>query len=226
MSNRYGLLLLIPASLLASCASTRIPGEYARVSIAPSFSSSSVHTVAMLPLALEGKPTQQTDRLTGDRLASRLLDLGFRVIDQTRLESEAASRKIDLTKPLSERDLRDLAAALSVDGYVTGNISWQYLPAHSESNPDVIHTTHTEIKTVKDKDGKTRNDTIVVRDEVPTVRQSSTEGQYVVTGESIKLLSASSGEVLIGGYAPSGGYDMTDEIVDAIRERLFPRPKN
>jgi hypothetical protein len=225
MSNRYSLLLLSSA-LLASCATTRIPGEYAHVSIAPSFSTATVHTIAMLPLTLEGKPTQQEDRITADRLASRLLDLGFRVIDQTRIQAEATSRKIDLAKPLSERDLHELASALNVDGYVTGNISWQYIPAHSESNPEMMHTTHTEIKTLKDKDGKTRNDTVVVRDEVPTVRQSSTEGQYVVTGESIKLLSASSGEVLIGGYAPRGGYDMTDEIVDAIRERLFPRPKN
>jgi hypothetical protein len=223
MSHHYRFLLLL-APFVVSCASTRIPGEYARVSIAPSFSMSNVRTVAMLPMTLEGKENQRVDRLTGDRLAARLLDLGFRVIDQTRIEAEATQRKIDLTKPLTDRELRELASALNVDAYVTGSIAWRYIPAHSESNPDIIQTTHTEIKSVKGKDGKSRNDTLIVREDVPTIRQSSTEGQFVATGESIKLISASNGEVLIGGSAPNGSYDMTDEIVDAIRYRLFPPP--
>jgi hypothetical protein len=181
----------------------------------------------MLPMTAEGKQVPETDRLTGDRLAARLLDLGFRVIDQTRIEAEASTRKINLSKPLSDKELHELAAALNADAYVTGNISWHYVPAHSESNTDLIQASHTEIKTVKDKDGKSRFDTTIVRDDVPRTRQSSTEGQYVLTGESIKVLSASNGEVLVAGDAPTGPYDMTDEILDAIRYRMYPpKPGN
>jgi hypothetical protein len=223
MSNRYGLLLaLFASSLLASCASSRIPGEYAHVSVSPAFSPSGMHTIAMMPMMAQGKQTLETDRLTGDRLASRLIDLGFRVIDQTRLEAEASARKIDLTKPLTDKDLRDLASVLNAEAYVTGNVSWRYVPAHSESNTEVVQASHTEIKTIKDKDGKSRFDTTIVKDDVPRMRQSSTEGQYVLTGETIKILSLASGEVLVAGDAPAGPYDLTDEIVDAIRNRLFP----
>lgn len=222
MIHLRNLSLLISLAFLTSCASTRIPGQYANVSVSPGYSGSAVHSIGILPLITDGKPGELTSHLTNDRLATRLLDLGFRVIDPSKFEARARERNIDLTKPLRDDDLHTLSESLGVDAFVMGSISWNYVPAHSETDPEMVQSTHTEIKEEKDRNGKTRNDTTIVQDNVPTVRQSSTEGQYVTVGESIKLVSASTGEILISGYVPSGYYDMTDEIVDAIKQRLFP----
>lgn len=221
MSMLRNLSLLLLLAVLAGCAST-IPGQYANVSVSPDYSNSTVRSIGILPLLVDGKPGELTDHLTNDRLATRLLDLGFRVIDASKFEARAQEHNIDLSKPLADNDLATLAQSLGIDAFVVGSIAWNYVPAHSESNPEMVQATHTEIKAIKDKDGHMRNDTTIVSDNVPTVRRSSTEGTYVPIGESIKLVSASTGEVLISGYVPSGDYDMTDEIVDAIKQRLFP----
>jgi hypothetical protein len=119
-----------------------------------------------------------------------------------------------------------LSQALKVDAYLAGSQTFEYIPAHSESHADVISTTRYEIRAITGKDGKVRNDTVWVHDETPTTRHSSVEGRYVPTGESVKVIGASTGEVLISGYVNNGAFDMTDEIVDAIHEHFWPSKRD
>jgi hypothetical protein len=216
------LLLLLSLAILSSCSTSRIPGSYAHVSISPAYSTGKTLTIGVLPVTIDGKPDQQADGMVADKLSARFLDLGFRVIDRSRIEASARNLGIDLTKPVSQPDIKRLSMDLNVDAYLAGSQSFNYIPAHSESHSDVIQTTHYEIHKTTGRDGKPRNDTTWVHDETPTTQHSSVEGQYVPIGESVKIVAAQDGEVLISGYVGSGPFDMTDEIVDAIHEHFWP----
>lgn len=183
-------------------------------------------TLGILPVIVEGKPDQQLDGMLADKLSARFLDLGFRVIDRSRIEASAKNLGIDLKAPVSQSDMAELSNELKVDAYLAGSQTFNYIPAHSESHSDVLTTTHYEVHASKGKDGKPRNDTIWVHDETPTVNHSSVEGQYLPNGESVKVVAASDGEVLISGYVGNGPFDMTDEIVDAIHEHFWPSKRD
>jgi hypothetical protein len=196
------------------------------VSVSEGYSISKPLTIGVLPVIIDGKPDQRGDAMLSDKLSARFLDLGFRVIDRSRTEASARALGIDLAAPISQADMNRLSNDLKVDAYLAGSRTFNYIPAHSESHADVIRTTHFEVHKTTGRDGKPRNDTIWVHDETPTTSHSSVEGEYVPVGESVRVVGATDGEVLISGYVTSGPYDMTDEIVDAIHEHFWPSKRD
>jgi hypothetical protein len=190
------------------------------VSVSPMYDASHQLTLGVLPVIVDGKPDQQSDRSMTDQIAERFLELGFRVIDQSTVNAAAKSLGIDVTKELSTTEMMKLAGQLKLDAFLAGTAQMKFYPASSESRSELIPTTRYEIRNSRDKDGRQRADTIVVHDEVPSVRQSSIGDRYELTAVSLKVLKAENGEVLISGFAEGGGYDKPREIVDAIRMRL------
>jgi len=126
-------VIVVLGLMLTGCA---IPekhqdGRYAPTIISPSFKKENKR-IAILPFLNSGK--EGTDQGISDTLSTKLMEIGFTVVDRSQLEAVFGELKLNMSGAISPSKLKEVGKILSVDSIVQGTMQYKHIPAQGYVN--------------------------------------------------------------------------------------------
>ena len=194
--------ILIPALLMLSAcgvASTpRVPveqqtGASATTRLSPRFDKKK-NRVAILPFVNSG--ISGLDYGTPDKLALKLMEMGFIVVDRSQTEAIFTELKLNMSGAISPEQLKQVGKLLGIDLLAAGTLQYTRVPGSSYAYGNKFGTSG-----------------------------NSVEGYDRLDGETIRMIDIETGEVMISSFCCDekfNGSSMAVEIAESIERQLFP----
>ena len=104
------------------------PRNYAELVISDNYNFFKSRRIAVLPFIVSGEK-ENTRYTESDKLSTKLMKMGFTVVERTLLEQVFSELKLSLTGAISPDKLKQIGGMLSVDLIVFGTLEMGYAPA-------------------------------------------------------------------------------------------------
>ena len=192
------LLVVIGIVFLQSCAITRVSssryGDKAKIVVSPNYQYSRTQKIVVMPFQAIGKDRPESEFGTTDKFVLKIMELGlYTIIDRGMIESFYYEYDIAEDATLNRKQLELIKEELGVDLIFYGAIDYSYKPSVSSGETD--------------KSGN--------------YSESSRGGYYALQSESLRVVSTTTGEVVMTAYA-SDSYcgSMSQEMAYAINKKV------
>ena len=194
------LLVIVGIVFLQSCSITRVSsiryGDKAKIMVSPNYQYSRTQKIVVMPFQVTGKDRPESDFVITDKFVLKIMELGlYTIIDKGMIENFYSEYDISEDETLNKKQLELIKEELGVDLIFYGTIDYLYKPSVSSGETD--------------KSGN--------------YSESSRGGYYALQAESIRVVSTTTGEVVMTSYA-SDSYcgSLSQEMAYAINKKVSP----
>lgn len=153
--------------------------------------------IAVLPFSTSGNPGLKTDESYIDSLNIQLMELGFVVIERSRVGAVLDELNLEQSGMTSEQSSRKIGELLGADVLVIGTVNYRYVPAKSSGGsykPFLIGPS--------------------------TSFDSRKEAFYQLESISIRFVGTENGAVMLSSQASGSERYLKDDLLLSIREKI------
>jgi hypothetical protein len=120
------LVLVGCASGMKKVSVPQQPGKYSNTIVNPKFDFANKNRVAILPFHKTGQ--DGIEYTTSDKLANRLLEMGFTIVDRSQVDAAFNTLNLNAVGMISVEKLKEIGKLLPVDIIAVGTLHYEYIP--------------------------------------------------------------------------------------------------